>query len=529
MATLIDKIRTQVGLHFCIITTLFLITRILFLQTPTGRLGDADQAVFGMMAQKIAALEEFPLYCWETHYAGAPVAYLGAFIFHFFGSGFAQLRWAMILMIFPAYFLFYFIYKRLFDEEAALVGVLFLILTPYIVLNCTTAAYGGYGESFLGTALIALLSWKIDDRTTLWNIPFSCFLLGLICGFFVYISFYAVPAVLAFAIPAIWRLGRERFKGVYGFFLGGSIGILPLVIYNILNHAGTLTRGTGWILQIGRDEASLSLLEVLQKIMSQKGAYFGEWFFNAPFMMGQYVMPHIFGTGIQTAAGLVLVVLFIAYVIRAHKGIGHEKVSLYHRQFALFLLIFILFQWTASLRADRHFIPLFVVIPVALLGLTHGHALLKRGMIAILLLLSVLQTFGWHHDFKKTCFDPTPVADILIKEGIREFYSSYWTAYPIMFLGNGTVLGAPLLLPYHEPLSDRRPHYTEQVVRSLEAAFVFGSDEGNLKTEFLSFLEENRISHKTYKVNGASVFSGFSKPVGVRFDKTNWRNYFFLK
>ena len=69
-----------------------------------------------MMAQKIAALEEFPLYCWEAHYAGTPVAYLGAVIFYFFGSGFAQLRWAMILMIFPAYFLFYFIYKRLFDR-----------------------------------------------------------------------------------------------------------------------------------------------------------------------------------------------------------------------------------------------------------------------------------------------------------------------------------------------------------------------------------------------------------------------------
>lgn len=41
------------------------------------------QAVFGMMAQKIEALEEFPLYCWEAHYAGAPVAYLGAVIFHF--------------------------------------------------------------------------------------------------------------------------------------------------------------------------------------------------------------------------------------------------------------------------------------------------------------------------------------------------------------------------------------------------------------------------------------------------------------
>ena len=515
--------------HLIFIVILFLMSRIIFLYSPEGKFGDADQAVFGMMAQKIAALEEFPLYCWEAHYAGAPVAYLAAVIFHFFGSGFAQLRWTMILMIFPTYFLFYFIYKRLFDGQAALVGVLFLILSPYIVLNCTTAAYGGYGESFLGTALIALLSWRIDGRTTLWNLPFYCFLLGLICGFFVYIHFYVVPAALAFAVPVIWRLGQERFKGACGFFIGGLIGILPLVVYNILNHARTLTRGAAWVLLIGRDEASLLPVEVQGKIASQKGDYLQEWLFNAPIMFGQYVVPYIFGIGIQATAGLVLVVLFIAYAIRAYKGIGEEKVSFYHRQFALFLLIFVLFQWIASLGADRHFMPLFVVIPVALLGLVYGHNILKRGILTILLLMGVLQTYGWHHDFKKPNFDPRPVLDILNKEGIREFYSSYWTAYPIMFLGNGTVTGAPLLLPYHEPFSDRRPQYTEQVVRSRHAAFVFESGEESLKTEFLSFLEENRVIYKLYDANRACLFAGFSKPVGVRFDKQNWKNYFFLK
>lgn len=515
--------------HLIFIVILFLMSRTIFLYSPAGRFGDADQAAFGMMAQKIAALEEFPLFFWENHYAGAPVAYLAAVIFHFFGSGFTQLRWTMILMIFPTYFLFYFIYKRLFDGQAALVCVLFLILSPYIVLNYTTGAYGGYGESFLGTALIALLSWRIDEGTTIRNLPFSCLLLGLICGFFVYIHLYVFPAALAFAVPVIWRLGQDRLKGACGFFIGGLIGILPLLVYNILNDAGTLTRGAAWVLLIGRDEVSLPLLEFLVKIASQKGAYLKEWLFNAPIMFGQYVVPYILGIWIQAAAGFALVVLFIAYAIRACKGIGEEKISFHHRQFALFLLIFVLFQWVASLQADRHFMPLFVVIPVALLGLAHGHTILKRGVLTILLLMGVLQTYGWYHDFKKPNFDPRPVLDILNKEGIREFYSSYWTAYPIMFLGNGNVIGAPLLLPYHEPFSDRRPQYTEQVVHSRDAAFVFGSVEESLKTDFLSFLEENHVIYKMYNANHACLFTGFSKSVGVRFDKQNWKNNFFLK
>ena len=47
--------------HLIFIVILFLMSRIIFLYSPEGKFGDADQAVFGMMAQKTAALEDVPL------------------------------------------------------------------------------------------------------------------------------------------------------------------------------------------------------------------------------------------------------------------------------------------------------------------------------------------------------------------------------------------------------------------------------------------------------------------------------------
>lgn len=516
--------------HVLIITVLFLMTRCLLLLTPAGQFGDADQAIIGMMAQKIASLDEFPLIYWEAHYAGAPSAYIAAIIFHFFGAGFVQLRIALMFIIFPSFFLFYFIYRRLFDSQRAFIGVLFLIFCPYLVLNYTTGAFGGYGESFLGTALIILLSWKIKDQTMSIPMGVSYFLLGLTCGFFVYVHFYVIPAVLVFAIPALWYLGENRIKSFLRFCLGGLIGLSPLIIYNFINSGGTLTRAAAWILLIGRDDISAAPLEVVRNIFLQKGAYLMGWFLNAPLIFGQYVMPAISGHRIQIAAGLMLIIILIGYIVSSFTKTGEKgSAGSYHRQFAFYLLTFILFQWLASLRADRHFMPLFFIIPIALFSLSEGYARLKKASVVILLLLSAFQVIGWNQEFRAPRFDPRPATKIMESRGIREFYASYWTGYPIMFLGEGNLIGSPTLLPFKEPFSDRRPQYTEQVRRSRDSAFVFGAGEESLEKEFLSFLKIHDITYETIEIDGTSIYYHLSTPVVASFNKKDWHNFFSLK
>lgn len=219
-------------------------------------------------------------------------------------------------------------------------------------------------ESLLSVQdLIILLSWKIRDKAITTSVGVSCFLLGLTCGFFVYVQFYVIPTVLAFAIPSLWSLGENRIKSILRFCVGGLVGLFPLIIYNFMTGGGTLTRGAAWILLIGRDDISAAPLDVVRNIFLQKGAYLLRWFSNAPLMFGQYVMPTISGQKLQIAAGLILIIIFTVYTASfftksRRKGVN----SFYHQQFAFYLLTFILFQWVVSLQADRHFMPLYFII-----------------------------------------------------------------------------------------------------------------------------------------------------------------------
>jgi hypothetical protein len=241
-------------------------------------------------------------------------------------------------------------------------------------------------------------------------------------------------------------------------------------------------------------------------------------------------MPAVLGHTLQIAAGLMLIIILMVYTVLSLTKIGEKtSVDLHHRQLAFYLLIFILFQWAASLRAVRHFMPIFFVIPIALFHLTEWHTRFKKVSIVIILLLSSLQIIGWNQEFMAPRFDARPVVKIMESRGIREFYSSYWTGYPIMFLGGGNLIGSPMLLPYNEPFSDRRPQYTEQVRNSRNSAFVFGSDEEGLKNKFLSFKNKHDIVCETREIDGTHIFYHLSKPVGVFFNKKNWENYFFLK
>lgn len=297
-----------------------------------------------------------------------------------------------------------------------------------------------------------------------------------------------------------------------------------------MTGGGTLTRGAAWILLIGRDDISAAPLEVVRNIVLQKSTYLCGWFSKAPLMFGQYIIPAILGHKLLISAGLMLIIIFAGYIVSSFTRVQRKGViGFYHRQFAFYLLIFVLFQWVASLGEDRHFMSLFFIIPIALFSLSEGYSRLKKVSGIILLMLSAFQVIGWNQAFSAPRFDPYPVVKIMESRGIREFYASYWTGYPVMFLGEGRLIGSPMLLPSKEPFSDRRPQYTEQVCRSRDAAFVFGSKEESLEKEFLSFLKIHDIKYETLEIDGTSIYYRLSTPVVASFNKKDWHNFFFLK
>jgi len=282
-----------------------------------------------------------------------------------------------------------------------------------------------------------------------------------------------IPAVLVFVIPVVLKHHHARWKRVLTFSLGGIIGISPMIAYNIVNRGGSFTRAAGWVMLIGRDDISAAPSEIIRNIFVHKGAYLMDWFYTLPVNLGQYVVPGLFGARMQAASGLLLLIASGIYVGIFFHNRNKTLSGYYHRQFALYMLAFIGFHWLASLYATRHFMMLFYIMPVIFFGLAERYAYLKKVTTLLLLLLAVLQAVGWNESFKEHPFDPRPAVEGMQKEGIREFYASYWTGYPIMFLGKGALIGSPMLLTKNQPFGERRPHYTEQVVRSDDPAFVF--------------------------------------------------------
>jgi hypothetical protein len=283
-----------------------------------------------------------------------------------------------------------------------------------------------------------------------------------------------------------------------------------MIIYNFITGGGTLTRGAAWMLLIGRDDISVAPLEVVRNIVLQKSTYLCGWLSKAPLMFGQYILPGILGHELQIFAGFMLIIIFASYIASSFKKVKrNEAIGFYHRQFAFYLVFFI--------------------IPIALFSLSEGYSRLKNTAGVIMLMFSVFQVIGWNQAFSAPRFDSHPIAKSMESRGIREFYASYWTGYPIMFLGEGRLIGSPMLLPSKEPFSDRRPQYTEQVRRSQDAAFVFGSKEEPLEKEFLAFVKICDIKYKTIEIDGTSIYYGMSTPVVASFNKNNRQNFFSLK
>jgi len=519
-------LRNSERLHVLLIALATITTRILYLFSPAGQSGDADEAVFGMMAQEIAALRDFPIYCWQAQYAGAPVSYFAAIIFTFFGSGFVQLHLAMLPAALLTPILFYLVYRRMFGSTEAMVGALFLVFCPFLVLRYTMAALGGYGETYLGTALIILISWKIKKDEGTNNTSCWAFILGVICGFFFYVLFLILPAILAFALPAVYLAKKRRKPAILPFSLGGVLGSMPMIIYNIAERGGTFVRAAGRSLSIGRDAIHTPITELIGDVLSKKLVYLTTWIVDAPRVLGQYVLPDFFGNVTLEPIGLILGIILIWFGILVFVKVPGPK-TYYARQFSVFLIFLILFQWVADLNRARHMLPLLAVIPVALFTITENYSFLKKLAIVALSLICGLQVIGWHAKMQVSFFDPEPVVTLMKEKGIREFYGSYWTSYPIMFASEGAIIGSPMLLPKNEILSDRRPDYTEKLRKSLSPAFVFSDDEYKLKERFEEFLIEHHIKYESAETQHATVFFAFSEPVHAEV-KSHWKTNFVV-
>ncbi|MCX5734012.1 MAG: glycosyltransferase family 39 protein [candidate division NC10 bacterium] len=470
------------------------------------------------MALQIASLKEFPLYCWEAQYAGAPNSYAAAVIFWFFGPGFVQLRTPMVLAALASSALYYCILGRLFTQKEALVGTLFFVFSPFLVLYHTSAGDGVYGETLLGIALIIWVSWQLADREMQGHLLTGwLLLLGFLCGFFFYVLFLVFPAIVAFALPSLRSAPSSLRRKTAAFATGGLIGISPLLLHNVLlDPGGTALRAAGRSLAVGRADLPLSLQDLIWKIINQKMIYLWHWLLSAPRLFGYYVLPEGFDDAFLQMAGVALIALLIAFgVIMFTRRRAEIRNNRLLRQFVLLGIFLVLFQWAANLDRPRHLLPLIFLIPVACFAVTSMLPRLRTSVSIGLLLLALAQLLGWLPRLQIAPLDPYPIARILRANNIQEFYGSYDTVYPLVFSTQEQIVGAPLLLPQNGILVDRRPEYTQRVLQSSRPAVLFRTDESALEQQFLAFLETHDVRFRSVGTESIKIYFDFSRRIFV--------------
>ncbi|MEW6077774.1 MAG: glycosyltransferase family 39 protein [Thermodesulfobacteriota bacterium] len=478
------------------------------------------------MAINIMDLKEFPIYCWEAHYASALVSYIGAVIFKLFGIGFVQIRSGMLIFSILAIIFMERIYEKLFGRMNAFLCVLFYIFCPYVILHHTMGAYGGYGELVFGMALVIYSSWRINEHVGREGFGRVLFFSGFAAGFFLQIIFLIIPVIIAFIFTSLYRRFEDiRWKGISVFTAGFIIGLSPLIVYNFLFPLKTFLRAGGRSLGVGRNAMIKPTAEIVLCAIQQKLAYLKWWVLHLPYNLSTFLYPFQKPSPISNMVGIFLIASLLLFIIVALRDKRNDIPRFYFRQFAFSVVLLFFFHWGVGLNHDRHFMPLLLVWPVILFYFKD--IILKgRGLVLSLIPLFIIaNVMGWNSEFRKSVFDPYPAAKFLSSNHLMNFYGSYDTTYSIMFASGGVLNGAPYLIPDGIVLRDRKIDITEKVRSSPEPAFIFADYEHNLEKIFIRYLADSHVEYFQNNVGNATIFYRLNKKVNP-YVKKEWETGF---
>jgi Dolichyl-phosphate-mannose-protein mannosyltransferase len=209
---------------------------------------DSDEGTMGLMAFHIAFKGETPIFFYDQSYMGAAEAYLGAFMFHFFGVSAYSLRLGMILLFTLFLIFMYLLTSLLFSKKWALVTLFLLALGSDAILTRELVAVGGDAETLVSGTLILLLaiwlSLSVQDGTQRKRRLLAYVGCGLAAGFGVWSHLLVIPFILLGAIILVLFCRREIFNRevlrccswpILIAITTFVVGAWPLIIYNIQN------------------------------------------------------------------------------------------------------------------------------------------------------------------------------------------------------------------------------------------------------------------------------------------------------
>ena len=203
---------------------------------------EADEATVGIMALDIHEGKALPFFFYGNTYngGGAVEAYLGSFAFKLFGPSEIALKFTLLMLWAAAALLFMDLCRRNLDRNKAFFSLLFFCVGTPFFLEWSLKARGGYAETVL---VSIVLLWLASYPQWIWKKrSLQCLSFGVVCGIGIWMS--EMLMVMMFC-STVWLLIRvektERVHALTLLLLGGVIGLIPLVIYNVTHDFAHLT------------------------------------------------------------------------------------------------------------------------------------------------------------------------------------------------------------------------------------------------------------------------------------------------
>jgi hypothetical protein len=202
---------------------------------------NSDEATMGLMARHIAYNGELPTFFYGQYYMGPMEAYLGAVLFHLFGSSTFTLRLGLILLFALFLVTLYYLTSLLYSKKFALAMVALFSLGSNDFILHQLKGIGGYPELVFLTALILLLVGHLSLSSSQevtgaqrWRrlLLYAC--LGIVMGFTLWTDQLILPILATSGLTLLLFCRRDLFRwGGLSLLLGFIIGAFPMIRYNL--------------------------------------------------------------------------------------------------------------------------------------------------------------------------------------------------------------------------------------------------------------------------------------------------------
>jgi len=198
-----------------------------------GFTGNFDTGTVELMAVNIARGEDFPLFWYGLHYAGALEAYVAALMIKIFG--FSELALTLSPILFSALWILatWLFFTEIGGRRAGLAATLASIFSGYFIRYYGYALSGGYSVILgLGTLILWLSARILRRDPAPGSLAIQVLAIGLLSGLAVWVHFFIFPylAVAAFYLLAHW-IRRGFSPRILAWYLAGAalaaLGLLP--------------------------------------------------------------------------------------------------------------------------------------------------------------------------------------------------------------------------------------------------------------------------------------------------------------